>query len=139
MTTDEINALSNKVIGAAFEVRKELRFYYREQFYKLALLKELQLQGIKAETEVPMIAYYKGIPLIENLRADIIVEDEIIIETKALHMINEDNLRQLSSYLHVMDMRLGFLINFGVRDFRVATSNNFNNLKQGIYRMANSM
>ncbi len=107
-----LNLLSNKIIGAAVEVHKTLGPGLLERAYLLALLYELELRGIKARSEVDIPVVYKGVDLGFAYRADIIVENEIILELKATE---KDNLlfgKQLYTYLKLCNKKLGLLINF---------------------------
>ena len=112
MEEHQINDLSKKIIGAAIEVHRNLGPGLLENTYQVALLHELQLNGINAlmEVEVPFI--YKGMKLPTAYRADIIVEDEIILELKATETDNPIYAKQLYTYLRLYNKRLGLIINF---------------------------
>ncbi len=112
MDEHQINDLSKKIIGAAIEVHRNLGPGLLENTYQVALLHELKLNGINAlmEVEVPFI--YKGMKLPTAYRADIIVEDEIILELKATETDNPIHAKQLYTYLRLYNKRLGLIINF---------------------------
>ncbi len=112
MDEHQINDLSKKIIGAAIEVHRNLGPGLLENTYQVALLHELKLNGINAlmEVEVPFI--YKGMKLPTAYRADIIVEDEIILELKATETDNPIYAKQLYTYLRLYNKRLGLIINF---------------------------
>ena len=108
----ELNALSQQVIGAAIEVHKELGPGLLEHIYQSALLYELSLRGLRAEKEVEIPLFYKGVVLNAAYRADIIVENEVIIELKSTENDNPLYKKQLLSYLRLHNKKLGLLINF---------------------------
>ena len=128
MTESEINALSQKIIGAAIEVHRNLGPGLLEHTYQAALMLELKLRNIRAESEVEIQALYKGHYLNTAYRADIIVEKEIIVELKATDNDNPIFTKQLLTYLRLSDKRLGLLINF-----------NHELLKNGITRVVNNL
>ena len=112
MDTEQLNILSKRIIGAAIEVHRTLGPGLLEHTYQEALLTELRLRGIRAEKEVPLPCVYKGLKLDCGFRADILVEDSIILELKATETEIPLHLKQLTTYLRVADKRLGLLINF---------------------------
>lgn len=128
------------IIGAAFEVRKTVGNGLREKFYMYALAWELRRKGydVKIEAEVP--ACYKGYPISDSFFADIIVDNSVIIEVKALKRITESESRQLNTYLYLTGCKLGYLINFGVDNFTIGNlKNDPLPLNKGIYRMVNGI
>lgn len=112
MDEHQINDLSKKIIGAAIEVHRNLGPGLLENTYQVALLHELKLNGINALMEVGVPFIYKGMKLPTAYRADIIVEDEIILELKATETDNPIYAKQLYTYLRLYNKRLGLIINF---------------------------
>ncbi|MDE6207912.1 MAG: GxxExxY protein [Muribaculaceae bacterium] len=112
MNENELNELSEKIIGAAIEVHRQLGPGLLEHIYQAALIHELSLRGINAETEVKLPCTYKSVILPVTYRADIVVEKEIILELKSTDCDNKIYFKQLYSYLKLSDKRLGLLINF---------------------------
>ena len=110
------NSLTYKIIGCAMEVYKTLGPGLLESVYERALMYELELQGLKAQNQVPVSVNYKGQDLGEGLRLDILVEDEVIVELKSVEEIKNIHCKQLGSYLKLCDKRTGLLINFNVDD-----------------------
>ncbi len=106
--------LSEKIIGAAIEVHRELGPGLMESIYEECFCRELQLRGIAFERQCPIDVAYKGIKIECALRPDIIVEDKVVVELKAA----EHNIRlfeaQLMTYLKLTKKRVGLLINFGL-------------------------
>ncbi|MDE6448892.1 MAG: GxxExxY protein [Muribaculaceae bacterium] len=112
MNENQINALSQEIIGAALEVHRNLGPGLLEHTYQMALMCELNLRGIKAQPEVEIPVTYKGVKLNTAYRADIIVENEIILELKSTENDNPLYGKQLLTYLKISNKRLGLLINF---------------------------
>lgn len=121
------NDLSYRVIGCVLEVYKTLGPGLLESVYEKALLHELSLQGLSAESQVPVKVTYKGIELGEGLRLDILVEGKLIIELKSVEELKPVYYKQLLSYLKLSDKKLGLLINFNV-----------DNMMDGIHRVVNN-
>ena len=125
---DELNELSRKIIGAAIEVHRYFGPGLLENIYRDALVLELSLRGVKARSEVQIECEYKGHKINVGYRADVIVEDSIVVELKATEKDNPVYLKQLYSYLKLTDTRLGLLINF-----------NRTRLIDGVTRVANDL
>ena len=120
--------LSYSVFGEAIKVHKELGPGLLEKAYQECLCYEIAKLGLHVEKEIPMPLVYKGVQLDCGFRLDILVEDCLVVETKAVSVINEMHLAQLLSYLKQGDYRLGLLINF-----------NTVGLKNGIQRVVNGL
>lgn len=103
--------LSDKVIGCYLTVHSELGYGFLERVYENALLKELELNEIKAKTQVPIDVNYKGFE-VGKYFADILVEDKIILELKATSLLEEHDF-QLLNYLKATDIEVGYLLSFG--------------------------
>ncbi|MGP1445958.1 MAG: GxxExxY protein [Candidatus Limimorpha sp.] len=127
MTNYKNDPLSYKVIGCAMEVYKTLGPGLLEKIYQKALMKELEIQNIKAEMEVPVSVVYKGFEIGEGLRLDILVEGQLILELKSVEELSIVHYKQLVSYLKLTDKKVGLLINFNVDD-----------LMDGIHRVVNN-
>jgi GxxExxY protein len=114
VTKDYIKDLTYKVIGAAIEVHKEIGPGLLESVYQKCMECELRLRGIKfaSQTTVPII--YKGITLESELRADLIVEDCLIVELKAVQELIGLYDAQVLSYMKLAKKPKGVLINFCV-------------------------
>ncbi len=118
---------AKQLVDAAYRVHKELGPGLLESVYLYCLIEELNRRGIKAEQEVLLPLFYRGNKLNKDFRLDILVENEIIIEIKAVEILLPVHKAQLISYLKLSNKRLGFLINFNVPVF-----------KDGIHRYVNS-
>jgi GxxExxY protein len=110
MNTDE-HGLTEKVLGAAFEVSNCLGAGFLEKVYEHALLIELSLRGIKAIPQRPFGVCYKGHSVGEYF-ADILVEDELVIELKCADHLANEHLAQCINYLRASGKSICLLINF---------------------------
>jgi len=106
--------LSEKIIGAAIEVHRELGPGLLESTYEACLAHELNLQGIKAVRQKKQPIHYKGLEIDEAYRIDVIVEDQIILELKVVDQLNDIHMAQLLTYLKLSGCTLGYLMNFNV-------------------------
>lgn len=103
--------LTYKIRGAVFEVYRTLGTGFLEAVYQNALKKELQLQGLNVESEVSLQVYYKD-NLVGGYRADLIVENKVLLELKAQNELLKAAEAQLINYLKITGIKVGLLINF---------------------------
>ena len=103
--------LSYVVRGCVYEVYRQLGCGFLEKVYEKALLTELKLQGVQAESQVPIAVLYKN-EVVGEYFADLVVEATIILELKAQQKIVPANEAQLLNYLKASNIRLGMLVNF---------------------------
>ncbi len=104
--------LTDQVIGCAYEVHNILGSGFMEKVYENALLNELISRGIKADAQRQLSVSYKG-AVVGEYYADIVVEDSLIIELKAVEKLTDIHELQLKNYLKATNIELGLLINFG--------------------------
>ena len=104
--------LIKQIIQCAYNVRKELYAGFLESVYKNALLIELRKNGLKVDKEVPINVHYNNV-IVGEFRADIIVEDSVILELKAIQKLSTIHEAQLVNYLTATNIEHGLLINFG--------------------------
>ena len=107
----ELNDITYAINGAVFEVNRVLGAGFAEKVYEKALLVEFHRRGLKAESQVPVTVQYKEVIVGEYL-VDIVVEDRVIIELKAVERIQKVHEAQLLNYLKATGFKLGLLINF---------------------------
>ena len=119
----EEDPLTRKVIGCAIEVHRALGPGLLESTYQQCLARELTLQGMKFKLEHALPVEYKGIHLDCGYRIDILVEDQLILELKAVEKVLGIHQAQLLTYMKLSGIRTGLLMNFNV-----------NVLKDGIKR-----
>lgn len=121
------NEIASKIIGAAIEVHRELGPGLLESAYAVCLEKELRERGLKVEREKALPVIYKGIEVDCNYRIDLLVEDLVIVELKAVGLIMSIHHAQTLTYLKLSKKKLALLLNF-----------NETLLKEGINRIINS-
>ena len=112
-----LDDLAHTVIGAAIEVHRQLGPGYLESVYEEALCVELTGQGIQFERQKQFDVRYRGVS-VGTGRIDILVEQSLIIEAKAVSELNDVFMAQILSYLKANNLRLGLLINFNVKLLR---------------------
>lgn len=122
------NELSFVIIGAAIEVHTQLGPGLLESVYETCLYYELKEIGLKVERQVDLPVKYKNLSLDSGLRLDMIVQDKVIIELKAVQELCDVHVAQTLTYLKLTDLKLGLLINF-----------NEARLKHGLRRIVNNM
>jgi GxxExxY protein len=106
--------LSNKIIGCAIEVHKQLGPGLLESGYEECLAFELINAGLKIERQKPIAVVYKEVKLECGYRADIIVEDKIVLELKAIDALTPVHEAIVLTYLKFANKKLGLLMNFNV-------------------------
>jgi GxxExxY protein len=109
----EVDDLARLVIGAAIEVHRTLGPGYLESLYEEALVHELRLQDIPYERQVTIFVEYKGLKIGEG-RLDLLVDNKLPVELKAVEALAPIHQAQLLSYLKMTGLHLGLLINFNV-------------------------
>ena len=114
MVEERLNQLSREVIGACIEVHKALGPGLLESVYLECLCLELNHRGIQCEREARIQIKYRDSVIDTVLRADLIVEQELIVELKAVAELLPIHEAQLLSYLKLMNLQFGLLINFNV-------------------------
>ena len=121
---EKADRLSREVIGAEIEVHRNKGAGLIESIYERCLLRELELRSIPATTQKIVRVEYKGIFFNEPLRFDLLVDDCLLVELKAVETLHPSSKAQLFSYMKLLDIPIGLLINFHEPV-----------LKNGIFRM----
>ncbi|KFE97037.1 GxxExxY protein [Chryseobacterium luteum] len=122
------NELSYKIIGSAIEVHRNLGVGLLENAYEIALAYELKQQGMNVRQQISLSLKYKEITIDNAYKIDLIVENKVIIEVKAVLELNPVFYAQVLTYLKLTDIKLGLLINF-----------NSELIKYGIHRIVNKL
>ena len=104
--------LTQTIIGSFFVVYNQLGYGFSEKVYENALVIELQRQGLKVVPQQPIHVYYQG-QLIGEYYSDIVVNDVVILELKAVRELLPEHEAQLLNYLKATEMEVGLLLNFG--------------------------
>ncbi len=108
----EVEKLATLAVDAAFSVHKELGPGLLESAYLACFARELDLRGVKYQKELPVPLNYKGIRIEVGFRADVVVEQKFLIELKALEQLLPVHKAQVITYLKLLKMPLGLLVNF---------------------------
>ena len=106
------DSLTEQIIGCAYTVGRELGSGFLEKVYENALQHELNKNGLNVENQKPITVYYDGVAVGEYF-ADLVINNEIIVELKAVKEMNKAHYAQCIHYLKATQSRLGLLINFG--------------------------
>ena len=110
------NEITYEIRGAVYDVYKELGPGLLESVYEEALCFELEKRGLTVERQVQVPIKYKGIVLKTELRLDLLVENQVIIELKSVEELKKVFYKQLLTYLRLMNKRVGLLVNFNTDD-----------------------
>ena len=125
-TSHQLNTLTGQIIGDAMEVHTALGPSLLESTYETCLFHELKIAGINTASQVYLPVKYKGTNLDAGYKIDLIVEDSIIIELKAVETLTKLHTAQILAYMKLNKTRLGLVISFNVP-----------HLRQGIKRIVN--
>ena len=109
---EKADRLSGEVIGAAIEVHRNKGSGLIESIYERCMLRELELRSIPAVTQKVIRVEYKGLIFDEPLRFDLLVDDCLLVELKAVEILHPVSKAQLFSYMKLLDIPIGLLINF---------------------------
>ena len=104
--------LSYKIVGLAMEVHSKLGYGFLEKVYENAMMVLLRREGIHAKQQAPITVYFDG-EVVGDYYADILVEDKIILELKAIEKITDVHRAQTLNYLKATGLHLAILLNFG--------------------------
>lgn len=110
----EMDRIAKQVVDSAFKVHKQLGPGLLESVYETCLTYELKSRGLIVQTQVAVPIVYEGLKLDGGLKLDLLVEDSLIVELKAVEVMIPVFEAQLLSYLRLTNKRLGLLINFNV-------------------------
>lgn len=110
----EFDALSRQVIGCAIEVHRELGPGLLESTYEQCLIQELMNRDIKCRGQMALPVYYKGMRIDCGYRADLLIENQLIVELKSVEKLQRIHSAQLLTYMRLAGLNTGLLINFNV-------------------------
>lgn len=122
-----VEQLSAEVVDAAFHLHKDIGPGLLETVYEIVLSKVLEQRGIRVERQKPISIRYAGLQFDEGFRADLLIEDSLLVELKSVEKLAPVHGKQVLTYLRLLDLPLGLLINFGAATF-----------KEGIKRIVNN-
>lgn len=122
------NKIAKLVVDAAYHVHTKLGPGLLESVYEVVLAHEMEKRGLAIERQVSIPIQYNGLVIDEGFRADIVVEDSVILELKSVESVAPVYKKQLLTYLRLADKKLGLLLNFGAPL-----------IKKGIFRIVNGL
>jgi len=122
------NKIAKLVVDAAYHVHTKLGPGLLESVYEVVLAHEMEQRGLAVERQVSMPVQYNGLVFDEGFRADMVIEDSVILELKSVESVAPVHKKQLLTYLRLADKKLGLLLNFGAPL-----------IKKGIFRIANGL
>lgn len=125
---DKFNYITGQILNSSIKVHSQMGPGLLESVYQLCLVKELRNRKILVETQVPVLLHYDGEALNKEYVIDLLVENEIIVELKAIDTLLPVHQAQILSYLKLANKKIGLLINFNVPY-----------LKQGFKRFVNNL
>jgi len=111
-----INEITYQIRGAIYDVYKALGPGLLESVYEEALVFELEQRGLQVERQKQVPIIYKGITLKTELRLDLLIEDQVIVELKSVAEMKDVYYKQTLTYLRLLNKKLGLLVNFNVDD-----------------------
>jgi len=115
--TQEEDALIYEIIGAAMEVYNTLGPGLLESVYQKAMERELELRHLHVDPQCPVEVLYKGVQVGEDLKIDLLVEKQIVVELKSVENLLPVHYKQARTYMKLMKLNCGVLINFNEADF----------------------
>jgi len=124
------NEIATDIVDAAFLVHTSLGPGLLESVYEVALAYELKHRGHAIKRQVPISIRYREVVFEEGFRADLLVDDKVIVELKSIEEVAPVHKKQLLTYLRLTDKRLGLLINFGEELIKTGISRVVNGLKE---------
>jgi GxxExxY protein len=127
-STRALNEITGEIVDAAFKVHTALGPGLLETVYELVLMRDLERRGLRAARQVPISFDYDGLRFEEVCRVDLLVEGCVVVEIKSVERLAAVHPKQLLTYLRLLKLPLGLLINFGGPT-----------LREGIRRIANNL
>jgi GxxExxY protein len=121
MKREEIDLITEEIIGCAFRVSNELGIGFLEKVYENAMFIELKDAGLQVERQKALTAYYRG-STVGEYYADLFVNGEVVVELKAAKSIDDSHIAQLLNYLRICKKQCGLVLNFGKTESRDQTS-----------------
>jgi iron complex transport system substrate-binding protein len=122
----ELNEITSEIIKASIQIHKDLGPGLLESVYEAVLEKELLKNGLVVERQKPISFDYDGIHFTDGFKVDLLVENRVVVELKSIEKLAPVHSKQLLTYLRLLQLRVGLLINFGAPT-----------IKEGLQRVIN--
>ena len=126
--TKTLDDITGAVVELALRIHKGLGPGLLESVYETVLSRDLDRHGFRVERQRPVSFEYEGLSFSDAFRIDLIVESQVVIEIKSIEKLSPVHHKQLLTYLRLMKLRVGLLINFGAPT-----------LKEGLHRIVNGL
>ena len=123
-----LDTLTGDIIDAAMKIHTDLGPGLLESVYEAVLEKALQKRGYDVKRQLSVTFEYDGIVFDEGFRADLVIDGRVVVELKSVEELAKVHRKQVLTYLRLMDLRVGLLLNFGAAS-----------LKDGLQRIANGI
>lgn len=124
------NEIGKIVVDAAIAIHRDLGPGLLEHVYEVVLASELEKRGLKVARQVSIPIEYDGTRFDEGFRADLVVEDKVILELKSVEKVNNAHKKQLLTYLKLTGLKLGYLLNFSENMMRNGITRTVNGLDE---------
>ncbi|MEQ1865698.1 MAG: GxxExxY protein [Micropepsaceae bacterium] len=124
---EDLELLAREAVDSAFNIHRDLGPGLLESVYETLMLRALEKRGRRVERQKPISFTYDGIDFEEGFRADLLIEGRLLVELKSAEKIAVVHGKQVLTYLRLMSLPLGLLINFGAATF-----------KEGVQRIVNN-
>jgi iron complex transport system substrate-binding protein len=123
----DINEITREIVDSAYRLHSRLGPGMLESVYRIVLAKDLERAGFQVEQEKSISFKYEGMTIENGFRVDLLVDKQVVVELKSIETLAPIHSKQVLTYLRVLDLPVGLLINFGSVS-----------LKQGLQRIANA-
>ena len=122
----EIEALAREAVDCGFRIHRDLGPGLLESVYETIMVRSLEKRGLRVERQTPISFAYDGLTFDDAFRVDLVIDDRLLVELKSVEKIAPVHGKQVLTYLRLMNLPLGLLMNFGAATF-----------KEGVQRVAN--
>lgn len=112
------NDIARIIVDSAFRIHSEIGAGLLESVYEVVLAQELRERGLRVNRQVPISIQYRNFTFDEGFRADLVVDDRVLVELKSVDGLQNAHRKQILTYLRLSGLRLGLLINFSQGRFR---------------------
>ena len=109
----EINEITGEIVDAAYALHTRVGPGLLESVYEMMLARTLELRGLKVERQKPISFEFEGLRFEEGFRVDLLVEDRVVVELKSAERLARVHGKQVLTYLRLLELPVGLLINFG--------------------------
>ena len=123
----ELDDITGAIIDVSLQIHRHIGPGLLESLYEMLLACELERRGFRAERQRLVSFSYNGVDIEDAFRADLLIEQSVIVEVKSLERIASVHRKQLLTYLRLMDLRVGLLLNFGAETMREGVKRVVNN------------